>query len=107
VSADPVRNPQSARRQGGDGGKYVVDAHRAMGVQVGDGSTQIIYSYNKLTWTDGVAPPPLVSFSGIIDSRTGGWARSRNGTRRSSSAAKRPPPMSWSGWHGAWISRAC
>jgi hypothetical protein len=39
-----------------------------MGVQVGEGSTQIIYSYNRLTWTDGVAPPPLVSVSGVVDS---------------------------------------
>ena len=39
-----------------------------MGVQVGEGSTQINYCYNRLTWTDGVAPPPLVSVSGVIDS---------------------------------------
>ena len=39
-----------------------------MGVQVGEGNTQIIYTYNRLTWTDGVAPPPLVSVSGVIDS---------------------------------------
>ena len=39
-----------------------------MGVQVGEGSTQIIYTYNRLTWTDGVAPPPLVSVSGVVDS---------------------------------------
>ncbi len=39
-----------------------------MGVQVGEGGTQIIYSYNRLTWTDGVAPPPLVSVSGVVDS---------------------------------------
>ena len=39
-----------------------------MGVQVGEGNTQIIYSYNRLTWTDGVAPPPLASVSGVIDS---------------------------------------
>jgi hypothetical protein len=37
-------------------------------VQVGDRNTQIIYTYNDLTWTDGVAPPPLVSVSGVIDS---------------------------------------
>ena len=37
-------------------------------MQVGEGSTQIIYSYNRLTWTDGVAPSPLVSVSGIVDS---------------------------------------
>ena len=39
-----------------------------MGVQVGEGNTQIIYTYNRLTWTDGVAPPPLASVSGVIDS---------------------------------------
>jgi WD40 repeat protein len=39
-----------------------------VGVQVGEGNTQIIYTYNRLTWTDGVAPPPLVSVSGVIDS---------------------------------------
>jgi WD domain, G-beta repeat len=39
-----------------------------MGVQVGEGNTQIIYTYNRLTWTDGVAPPPLVSVSGEVDS---------------------------------------
>ena len=48
--------------------EYSVDARGAMGVQVGEGSTQIIYSYNRLTWTDGVAPPPLVSVSGVVDS---------------------------------------
>jgi hypothetical protein len=39
-----------------------------MGVQVGEGNTQIIYTYNRLTWTDGVASPPLISVSGAIDS---------------------------------------
>ena len=39
-----------------------------MGLQVGEGNTQIIYTYNRLTWTDGVAPPPLASVSGVIDS---------------------------------------
>jgi WD40 repeat protein len=38
--------------------------------QFGDGSTQIIYTYNTATatWTDGLAPTPLVSISGAIDS---------------------------------------
>jgi hypothetical protein len=49
-------------------GGYSVDARGGMGVQVGEGNTQIIYTYNRLTWTDGVAPPPLVSVSGVIDS---------------------------------------
>jgi WD40 repeat protein len=48
--------------------RYSVDARGGMGVQVGEGNTQIIYTYNRLTWTDGVAPPPLVSVSGAIDS---------------------------------------
>jgi WD40 repeat protein len=50
------------------GGGYSVDARGGMGVQVGEGNTQIIYTYNRLTWTDGVAPPPLVSVSGAVDS---------------------------------------
>ena len=54
--------------QAGADGAYSVDARGGMGVQVGEGNTQIIYTYNRLTWTDGVAPPPLVSVSGVIDS---------------------------------------
>ena len=54
--------------QAGAGGRYSVDARGGMGVQVGEGNTQIIYTYNRLTWTDGVAPPPLVSVSGVVDS---------------------------------------
>ena len=49
-------------------GTYSVDARGGTGVQVGEGNTQIIYTYNRLTWTDGVAPPPLVSVSGVVDS---------------------------------------
>ena len=67
VSTDPLPDPPP-REPGSDGGGYAVDARGAMGVQVGEGSTQIIYSYNQLTWTDGVAPPPLVSVSGVVDS---------------------------------------
>jgi len=47
---------------------YSVDASHAMGVQIGEDNTQIIYAYGNLTWTDGVAPPPLVSVSGRVDS---------------------------------------
>ena len=39
-----------------------------MGVQVGEGNTQIIYTFNRLTWTDGIAPPPLISVSGAVES---------------------------------------
>ena len=52
----------------GAGGGYSVDARGGMGVQVGDRNVQINYAYNGLTLTDGVAPPPLVSVSGVVDS---------------------------------------
>ena len=51
-----------------DGGGYRVDASGAMGVQVGEGNTQIIYTYGRQTWADGVVPPPLATVSGMIDS---------------------------------------
>ena len=54
--------------QAEEDGTYSVDARGGTGVQVGEGNTQIIYSYNRLTWTDGMASPPLVSVSGEIDS---------------------------------------
>ena len=60
--------------QAGTDGRYSVDARGGMGVQVGEGNTQIIYTYNRLTWTDGVAPPPLVSVSGAVDSPYRGLA---------------------------------
>lgn len=50
-----------------DGGLYRVDARGAGGVLIGDRGTQINYFYNG-TWTDGVAPPPLVSPHGAVDS---------------------------------------
>jgi conflict system STAND superfamily ATPase len=67
VSSDSDRGAGPARRADG-GGRYSVDARGGMGVQVGEGNTQIVYTYNQLTWTDGVAPPPLVSVSGVVDS---------------------------------------
>ena len=51
-----------------DGGRYSVDAHEIVGLQVGEGNTQIIYQYGKLTWTDEVTLPPLAAVSGKIDS---------------------------------------
>jgi hypothetical protein len=51
------------------GGTHV-DARGAMGVMIGEGNLQINYfqSYDKRTWSDGVAPPPLVSVRGTVDS---------------------------------------
>ena len=40
----------------------------AEGLLIGDQGTQINYFYKGTTWTDGVAPPPLVSMSGTITS---------------------------------------
>ena len=68
VSSDPEDGAGPVHVQAGADGGYSVDARGGMGVQVGEGNTQIIYTYNRLTWTDGVAPPPLVSVSGVIDS---------------------------------------
>ena len=47
-----------------------------MGVQVGDGSTQIIYNYHgtEPSWADGVAPAPLTTVSGTVVSPYRGLA---------------------------------
>ena len=68
MSADPDPGAEPVQAQAGDGGTPHVDARRAVGVQVGQDNTQIIYNYAKLTWTDGVGPPPLVAVSGKVDS---------------------------------------
>ena len=68
MSADPDSGAGPVQTQAGDGGVPHVDARQAVGVQVGKDNTQIIYSYSKLTWADGAALPPLVSFSGKVDS---------------------------------------
>jgi hypothetical protein len=67
VSADPRPVPPGVARPG-EGGGYAVDARGAMGVQVGEGATQINYYYSERTYGDGVVAPPLVSVSGAIDS---------------------------------------
>ena len=68
MTSHPEDGTGPVQAQAGAGGRYAVDAPGGLGVQVGEGNTQIIYSYNRLTWTDGVAPPPLVSVSGAVDS---------------------------------------
>lgn len=50
-----------------------VDARGAVGVQIGDGNTQIVYSYNR-TWTDGIVPPPISDFRGSVASPYRGLA---------------------------------
>ena len=64
---EPQKKRQSVQPRAGDGERYRVDARGVDGLLVGDQGTQINYFY-KGTWTDGVAPPPLVSMSGTITS---------------------------------------
>jgi WD40 repeat protein len=52
----------------GEGGERVVEVRDSTGVVVGDGNTQINYTYNALAVTGGVAPPPLVSVHGVVES---------------------------------------
>ncbi len=68
MDSRPDDGARPVQVQAGADGGYSVDARGGMGVQVGEGNTQIIYTYNRLTWTDGIAPPPLVSVSGAVDS---------------------------------------
>ncbi|HUN31717.1 MAG TPA: NACHT and WD repeat domain-containing protein [Trebonia sp.] len=67
-------DPGPVRRGPGAGGTYSVDVQGGLGVQVGEGNTQIIYAYSQGTWTDGVAPPPLASVSGLVESPYRGLA---------------------------------
>ena len=45
-----------------------VDPRHATGVQVGDNNTLIYYVYDRQTWSDRVAPPPLVDVTGVVES---------------------------------------
>jgi WD40 repeat protein len=58
--------PQDSGHPGAGGG-YSIDVRDATAVQVGDGNVQINYAYYQ-TWTDGLAPPPLVGVTGAVDS---------------------------------------
>ncbi|MEV0418629.1 nSTAND1 domain-containing NTPase [Streptosporangium canum] len=46
----------------------MVDARTATGVQIGEGNTQIIYSYGRFTWSDSAGVPPLADVRGVVDS---------------------------------------
>ena len=58
----------SVRHEADDESKFSVDARQAMGVQVGEGNTQIIYSYRTSARTGDIAPPPSASISGVVNS---------------------------------------
>ena len=78
-----------------------------MGVQVGEGNTQIIYTYNRLTWTDGVAPPPLVSVSGVVDSPYRGLSAFEEQDAAFFFGREAAATRCWSGCRGFWRARAC
>ena len=65
MNADPDPGARPDRQQAGDGSTYAIDAHGAVGVQIGDQGTQINYIY---TWTDDLAPRPLVVAGKITSS---------------------------------------
>ena len=67
MSAGTGQEGQSAQGPSDDGTLYRVDTRGSEGVLVGDQGTQINYFYRG-TWTDGVAPVPLVSVAGTITS---------------------------------------
>jgi hypothetical protein len=68
VNADPPDPGDPGQDPAAPASGYSVEVRESQGVQVGERNTQINYTYNRLTWVDGVAPPPLVSVSGEIDS---------------------------------------
>src|SRR5258708_14095026 len=68
MGADPGPGGLPAGEPPDGGGRYRVDARGALGVQVGEGGTQINYYYGERTWADGVVAPPLASVSGVVDS---------------------------------------
>jgi hypothetical protein len=68
VSATPPEPGDAGSPPAAGDVSYSVDVRNSPGVQVGQGNTQIIYAYNGLTWAGRLAPPPLVSVSGAIDS---------------------------------------
>lgn len=73
------RDPGGVGEESGSAANRVVDARAAQGVQIGDHNTQVIYSYRG-TWTDGVAPAPLIGVSGEVESpyRGLGWFSERD-----------------------------
>jgi WD40 repeat protein len=68
VSSGSNDDAGQAQVQPGADKAYSVDARGSRAVQVGQGNFQANYTYNWLTFTDGVTPAPLVSVSGKIDS---------------------------------------
>ena len=107
MNTRPEDGARPVQVRAGSDGRYSVDARGGMGVQVGEGNTQIVYTYNTLTWTDGVASPPLVSVSGAVDSPYRGLSAfdeqdAASGSRQVVGAC--PPGGGSAGWAQAWLA---
>ena len=107
MSSHPGDGAGPVQVQAGADSTYSVDARGGMGVQVGEGNTQIIYTYNRLTWTDGVAPPPLVSVSGVVDSPYRGLSAFEEQDAAFFFGREAAATECWSGCRGCWRARAC
>jgi hypothetical protein len=68
ASADADLNPGRPTAQPVDGEPHTIDNRGSIGSQFGDNNRQIFYVYGNQTWSNKVAPPPLVSVSGEVDS---------------------------------------
>ena len=64
----PILNPGRPTAQPVDGEPHTIDNRGSIGSQFGDNNRQIFYVYGNQTWSNKVAPPPLVSVSGEVDS---------------------------------------
>ncbi|QUQ68273.1 NACHT and WD repeat domain-containing protein [Kutzneria sp. CA-103260] len=74
MSTDRKPDNQPALDPTADASRSSVDARHATGVQVGEGNTQIIYSYGAGTWTEGAVPRQLVDVHGAVESPYRGLA---------------------------------
>ena len=84
-----------------------VDVRGSTGVQVGEGNTQIIYSYNGLTFGDVVAPPPLATFSGRVESPYRGLAAFGEQDAPFFFGREAAAATCWTGWRSGAGSAAC
>lgn len=68
AGADADLNPGRPAAQPADGEPYTIDNRGSIGSQFGYNNRQIFYVYGNQAWSNKVAPPPLVSVSGEVDS---------------------------------------
>jgi energy-coupling factor transporter ATP-binding protein EcfA2 len=67
-SAAAANAPKSAAATEGSSDMRPINASGAMGVQIGAGNTQFVYTYNRLADTDDRALPPAMAVFGTVES---------------------------------------